>query len=136
MANVATEYKHLFLQGLMWDAEDQSLSLFAVLKSCARGKLRNTKDGRFIVGTAGNGRSTQFALPENSRINPESIASLCAELLRRYEEAVAYLEIDTPDIEDKSHDDDIFAAMKSGIGEPVLESSADFSGMNLGRVSA
>lgn len=119
MATVSTEYKRLFLRDLQWSAEDQNISLADALKAAARGRLSETKTGRVIISTAGNGKSVSFNTPSSASFSPQVAAELCSELLDRYDAAVAYLG-GTPT------DADILAEMLAML-QVVAEASTDFS---------
>lgn len=81
-------FKRLFLRGLKWDAEEQSISLHDALKSAARAQLTETRNGLILIGTAGNGHTVNFSLPGNGGgLTPFDIADLLEDLLRRHEEA-------------------------------------------------
>jgi hypothetical protein len=132
---VSTDYKRLFLQGLKWDAEDAGITLAEALKVAARAKLTSVDGGLVLIGVAGNGMSQTFTLPANgANLNPVSAAELCAEMLRRYDEAVADLAGQTPAVESPT-DAQIFATMKTLL-KAVRSYRSDFSQLRTGEVVA
>lgn len=131
MSSATTDFKRLFVQGLKWDAEDQSteespVTFYAALKAASRARLTDNKTGRVLIGSAGNGRTVTFALPMNGQgLTPTDIAELCGEMLRRYDEAKADLvAAGTAD----PTDDEIYAELLAKL-VPITESTIDMQGM-------
>lgn len=114
----------LFVQCLKWDAEDQSVSFFDSLKTACRARLAENQSGRVLIGSMGNGKQVTYALPQGaSDLTPSAIASLCGELLRRYNEAKADLIAGgnaTPT------DEQIYDELVGRI-QPITQSFCDFS---------
>lgn len=117
---VSTEFKRLFLRGIKWDADEAALTLFAGLKAAARARLTNTKTGKVLIGSTGNGHSVEYALPMAGRdVTPRDAAELCEEMLSLFDTAKTNLG-GTPT------DDQVFAEML-GLLAPVTETYADFT---------
>lgn len=126
---VTTEFKRLFLRGLKWDAEEQTITLTAALKAAARAQLLQTNQGLSLVATSGNGHSTTFALPVSGRdASPQDIAGMLEDLLTRYDAAVEALG-GTPS------DDQIFTEMMAML-EAVTEVYSDFTHLRTGACPA
>ena len=87
MATVQPEVKRLILREIAWSAEESAKTLYEGLKAYARGRaIDGALSGRFVTSTSNAGHSSGFTITD-----PESRAALADELLRRYDEAVAYL---------------------------------------------
>jgi hypothetical protein len=56
--------RRTYLRTLAWDAQDQQVSLFSVLKAAMRGQFSLEERGKFVMATSGNGRSSQFFMPD------------------------------------------------------------------------
>lgn len=109
---ITTEDKIGFLQTLKWDAEDQSASVYSLLKSSIRGQFKSSAKGMTVIGTAGNGRSTTLALPDSFKtMTQDDVRRLFVHLLEIYNDAIKFLGITAPGEDDDSKDDEIFAAM-------------------------
>lgn len=129
MATVPTEYKRIFLRELKWSAEENGKSLFDSIKAAARGRVQETASGQVIISTAANGQQTEFSVPSSGsitglNITPIDIASLCEELITRYESAVAATGAET----DGTGDAAILAEMLAML-IPADEVQSDFSEM-------
>jgi hypothetical protein len=126
---VTTEFKRLFLRGLKWDAEEQTITLAAALKTAARAQLVQTNQGLSLIATSGNGHSTTFSLPVAGRdASPQDIAGMIEDLLTRYGAAEAALG-GTPS------DDQIFTEMMALL-VPITESYSDFTLLRTGACPA
>lgn len=94
MANVTTDYKRLFLR-ILWrnaQAASPAVTLLDALLNGASESYDQTKLGQYVSSTSGNGHSTALAVYiQGYGLNPQDIADLYGELLRRYDEAVAHL---------------------------------------------
>lgn len=133
MGSATTDFKRLFIQGLKWDSEDLTTggtptTFYQALKAASRARLIETKDGRVLTGSSGNGKTVTFTLPMNGlSLTPTDIANLCGEILRRYDLAQADLIAAgnaTPS------DDQIYAELLAKM-LPLTESYCDFSSVRL-----
>lgn len=131
-----TEFKRLFLRGIKWDSVDQEITLADALKAASRSTLSNVNGGLVLIGSAGNGTSTTFALPSGRGVTPTDVTELCERLLTEYDAAVAFLGDDAvttegegEEAEEVADDNAIFAQMLLQI-VPVRESYSDFSAIN------
>lgn len=91
MASTAA-FRRLLLQGIQWDAQDNSLTLLDALKTACRARLNETQAGSFLIGTSSNGKAAQFELPASGRgSSPQEIAEEVQRLYDLYEVAKAAL---------------------------------------------
>ena len=85
MATLSTEFKRLLARGIRWDAADNGLTFEQALKAACRARLSENQDGRILIGTAGNGASVTFALPQSdANLSPEAIVSAASGLYDSY----------------------------------------------------
>ena len=85
---VSTDFKRLFLRGIKWDADEAGLTLFAGLKAAARAHLKDTKAGKVLIASTGNGHHVEYALPMSGRdVTPRDATELCEEMLSLYDTA-------------------------------------------------
>jgi hypothetical protein len=119
-------YQRVVLRSLMWDAEEQSTTLAAVLKSAARARVRDTQSGKVLIGTAANGKSATYQLPPSAEgMSPADIACMLGDLLDRYDEALRFLVArGVSDANSTQIFDEMYALLI-----PAHEHSHDFSGL-------
>lgn len=70
-------------------AQDNSVSLLAAIEAAAEGHVARVEHGKVLVAVAGNGHSSQWALPED--FGPIDAVEMISELNDRYDEALAWL---------------------------------------------
>jgi hypothetical protein len=125
VAGANTDYKRLLIKGIAYDAEEETITLQAALKAAVRGKYDDTGGGYSIIGSAGNGQSVTFQLPQ-SKFQPHEIAIAVSQLDDLYTDAVT--ELATDDIA-SPNDSQILARMLALLF-PRNEASVDYSGMS------
>lgn len=93
---VGYSFKKLLLRGLIWDAEENVMTIQAVLKDSIRAKITSISGGLYLISTSANGASVTYQLPAlASGISPDRIATACSELYDLYEAAIVDLSGDS-----------------------------------------
>ena len=120
MARFTSDYKQAFLRNLWATKDEQASTLSALLLATLRGKVQDTSEGFLVQSISGAGHSTQFYIPQNAGLTPQTVAELCNELIGIYEDTARYLV--------SSDEASIYAEMLLRI-RPVRRTYADFSVM-------
>lgn len=74
----SVEFKRLFLRGLLWDSQTQSITLATALRAASLAKLTETSKGKVLVGGGSGGTTVQFALPSIGDPTASDIAETCS----------------------------------------------------------
>lgn len=92
MTQIPYDYLSLFLRHVGWEAERRKISVRALLKELAQGRIEATATGLSILGVASDGASTSYALPSPTTglvLTPESLAGMLGRIWDQVDEAVA-----------------------------------------------
>lgn len=90
--------RQLFDQATALGLDDAGNGQFyAVIKAAAFAQATQTSSGLLITGTTGNGKSVSFSVPPNQAgLTPVAITEFYAELLNRWDDALATLGYTAP----------------------------------------
>jgi hypothetical protein len=78
VTTVGANWKKLFLDSLLWKAEESGLSFFAVFKAAAQNKFSALGDGAVLVGTSENGASVTYQIPAGDFVLHSGLRSRCS----------------------------------------------------------
>jgi hypothetical protein len=84
VARVSTAFKRALLRSINADGVAAGLSLLQSLTAALRGRVTETQTGAFLSGTAGNGHSVQFLIPQGG-LTPETAVETVGQLFDEYE---------------------------------------------------
>ncbi len=124
-----------FLRVLFWDAEDAGLSLFQVVKAIMREQhAGGSTQGGYVTASSGNGRSTQFAMPDFYKtLTRDDARHLMNQLMTGIQNASQCLGIQFPPEDgDVSNNQAVFLSiLKSDWARKVTSSYNDWTNLRL-----
>lgn len=96
MARIAADIKRGFLRSILRDAQAASpqITLAAALGAFQAAAYNNTKSGRVIVSTSGNGKSVTFNMPQiGLQLMQDELMALTEEYFAVYADALVSLNV-------------------------------------------
>lgn len=118
-------YIRLFIRGLDWDSQEAGVPFSDTLKTAARARLTETSKGKVLTGTAANGTSVTYTLPEDDgAIAANDIAQVCSQLL----DEVDAIRAATPAISEEAL---VIALLALHPSIPARAVGVNFSGLRL-----